>query len=149
VILLDTCAVIWDALDPAQLSHPAKAAIERNENELMICDISLWEITMLIAKARLLVDETTAGFLDLVLRARGLHVQAITPEIAQLSATLDASIGGDPADRLIAATALTLNAPLVTADNRLLRAGLLRTIWEGSGKVRLPTVIRDDCRFCS
>lgn len=129
MILLDTCALIWDALDPGRLSHPAKAAIERNEDELVICDISLWEIAMLIAKGRLLVDATAAGFLDLVLRARNLRVQAITPEIAQLSATLDASLGGDPADRLIAATALTLNAPLVTADSRLLRAGLLRTIW--------------------
>jgi PIN domain nuclease of toxin-antitoxin system len=129
VILLDTCAVIWDALDPARLSQPARATIERNEDELVICDISLWEIAMLIAKGRLLVDATAAGFLDLVLRARDLRVQAITPEIADLSATLDSSLGGDPADRLIAATALSLNAPLVTADSRLLRAGVLRTIW--------------------
>jgi PIN domain nuclease of toxin-antitoxin system len=129
VILLDTCAVIWDALDPARLSQPARAAIERNEDELVICDISLWEIAMLIAKGRLLVDATAAGFLDLVLRARDFRVQAITPEIADLSATLDPSLGGDPADRLIAATALALNAPLVTADRRLLRAGGLRTIW--------------------
>lgn len=129
MILLDTCAVIWDALDPARLSRPAKAAIERNQDEMVICDISLWEIAMLIEKGRLVVGETAAGFLDLVLRARNLRVQAITPEIAQLSATLDASLGGDPADRLIAATALTLNAPLLTADARLLRAGVLRTIW--------------------
>ncbi len=129
MILLDTCAVIWDALDPARLSQPASAAIERNEAELVICAISLWEIAMLIAKGRLLVDATAAGFLDLVLRARGLRVLAITPEIAQLSATLDASLGGDPADRLIAATSVTLNTPVVTADTRLLRAGVLRTIW--------------------
>ena len=129
MILLDTCAVIWDALDPARLSQPARAAIERNADELVICDISLWEIAMLIAKGRLLVDTTAAGFLDLVLRARGLRVLAITPEIAQLSATLDASLGGDPADRLIAATSVTLNTPVVTADTRLLRAGVLRTIW--------------------
>lgn len=129
MILLDTCAVIWDALDPARLSQPARAAIERNADELVICEISLWEIAMLIAKGRLLVDATAAGFLDLVLRARGLRVLAITPEIAQLSATLDASLGGDPADRLIAATSVTLNTPVVTADTRLLRAGVLRTIW--------------------
>ena len=129
MILLDTCAVIWDALDPARLSQPARAAIKRNADELVICDISLWEIAMLIAKGRLLVDATAAGFLDLVLRARGLRVLAITPEIAQLSATLDASLGGDPADRLIAATSVTLNTPVVTADTRLLRAGVLRTIW--------------------
>jgi len=129
VILLDTCAVIWDALDPSRLSRPAKTAIDRNPDELVICDISLWEIAMLIEKRRLVVAETAAGFLNLVLRARNLFVQEITPEIAELSANLDSGLGGDPADRLIAATSVTLNAPLVTADARLLRARVLRTIW--------------------
>lgn len=129
MILLDTCAVVWDALDPARLSSPAKAAIERNPDALVICDISLWEIAMLIEGRRLLVAETAAGFLNLVLRARKFFVQEITPQIAERSANLDSSLGGDPADRLIAATSLTLGAPVVTADARLLRAGVLRTIW--------------------
>jgi len=129
VILLDTCAVIWDALDPERLSRKAKSAIARSGDELIICDISLWEIAMLIEKRRLVIAEPAGGFLKLVLRARNFFVQEITPEIAELSATLDASLGGDPADRLIAATSMVLNAPVITADARLLQAGVLRTIW--------------------
>ena len=129
MILLDTCAVIWDALDPERLSRKAKSAIARSEDELIICDISLWEIAMLIEKRRLVIAEPAGGFLKLVLRARNFFVQEITPEIAELSATLDASLGGDPADRLIAATSMVLNAPVITADARLLQAGVLRTIW--------------------
>jgi PIN domain nuclease of toxin-antitoxin system len=129
VILLDTCAVIWDALDPERLSRAAKIAIKRSKDERIICDISLWEIAMLIEKRRLVIDETATGFLHLVLRARNFIVQEITPEIAELSATLDASLGGDPADRLIAATSIVLNAPVITADTRLLQTGVVRTIW--------------------
>jgi PIN domain nuclease of toxin-antitoxin system len=36
---------------------------------------------------------------------------------------------GDPADRLIAATALVRNAPLVTHDDRLREVQSLQTIW--------------------
>jgi PIN domain nuclease of toxin-antitoxin system len=129
VIVLDTCAVIWDALDRSRLSSKATAAIGRHAEELVICDISLWEIAMLMEKRRLLIDESAAGFLRLLLRARNFFVQEITPEIAELSATLEASVGADPADRLIAATSIVLNAPLLTADTRLLRATEVRTIW--------------------
>jgi len=54
MILLDTCAIIWDALDTNRLSPEAKNAIERNERELIICDISIWEIAMLIALSLML-----------------------------------------------------------------------------------------------
>jgi PIN domain nuclease of toxin-antitoxin system len=129
VILLDTCAIIWDALDPGRLSPAAAAAIGGAEGELVICDISLWEIAMLIRKQRLVVAESASGFIRLALQARNYHVQEITPDIAELSTELDPGVSPDPADRLIAATAILMNAPLVTADERLRRARGLRTVW--------------------
>ena len=50
MIVLDTCAIIWDALDADRLSPKAKDAIELNARELIISDISIWEIAMLIKK---------------------------------------------------------------------------------------------------
>ena len=129
MILLDTCAVIWDALDCGQLSPAASAAIERNDGDLMICDISIWEIAMLIEKGRLQVAAPAAEFIRLAMSARNYYVQEITPEIAELSARLGSELSADPADRLIGATSILLNAPLVTADERLRSAGVIRTIW--------------------
>jgi PIN domain nuclease of toxin-antitoxin system len=129
MILLDTCAIIWDALDPGKLSPDAKNAIEFNEGELIICDISIWEISMLIKRERLVVNDTASGFLNLVLQSRNFFIQEITPEIAELSVNFASEINNDPADRLIVATSILANAPVVTADNNLRSATVLETIW--------------------
>ena len=129
MILLDTCAIIWDALDSSKLSPGAKTAIELNDGELMICDISIWEISMLIKRKRLEVDDTASGFFKLLLQSRNYLVQEITPEIAELSVNFGPEINSDPADRLIAATSILGNAPIVTADENLRRATILSTVW--------------------
>ena len=129
MILLDTCAIIWDALDSNSLSVEAKSAIESNEQVLIICDISIWEISMLIKRKRLEVDASASGFINLLLQSRNYSVQEITPEIAELSVSFGAEINNDPADRLIAATSILRNAPIVTADENLRGAEMLQTIW--------------------
>ena len=129
MIVLDTCAVIWDALDADQLTTKAKNAIERHENELIVCDISIWEIAMLIRKERLVVDLTASGFIKLLLEARNFQVQEITAEIAELSVNFGAEISNDPADRLIAATSTLRNAPIISADRNLRKATTVETIW--------------------
>ena len=129
MILLDTCAVIWDALDRARLSAAAARAIEQNDGELMVCDISIWEIAMLMEKGRMRVAAPAAEFIRLALQSRNYAVQEITPEIAELSARLGADGLADPADRLIAATSILLQAPLVTADERLRSIGAVPAVW--------------------
>ena len=129
MIVLDTCAIIWDALDASKLTGKAKNAIKGHEDELIICDISLWEIAMLIKKERLVVNSTAAGFIELLLEARNFQVQEITAEIAALSVNLEAGISNDPADRLIAATSILLNAPVISADQRFRKASVVETIW--------------------
>ena len=129
MILLDTCAIIWDALDASKLSPAAKSAVEHNESELIICDISIWEISMLIKRKRLEVADTASGFINLLLQSRNYLVQEITPEIAELSVNFGPEINSDPADRLIAATSILGNAPIVTADVNLRSAPILKTIW--------------------
>lgn len=129
MILLDTCAIIWDALEPNKLSTKARTALQRAGGEFMICDISLWEISMLIKKGRLVIDASTAEFVNLVLRSRNFYVQAITPEIAVLSVEFGSEISADPAGRLIAATSIITGTPVVTADRELRCATVLETIW--------------------
>ena len=84
---------------------------------------------MLISKNRLMVDETASGFTRLVLQARDFQVSEITPEIADLSVNFGTEISNDPADRLIAATSIVRNIPLVTADRNLRMASVIETIW--------------------
>ena len=130
VIVLDTHALIYDALDPARLSARARKAIDlaAANRELACCDISLWEIAMLIARERLDPGMDARQFLDDMIAWRRIQVLPITPEIAVMSQS-DAFSHGDPADRLIAATAMLHRAPLVTSDSRLRKLKEITSVW--------------------
>ena len=131
MIIMDTCAVLWDALEPQQLTKKAIEAIDNADQSsaLLIADISIWEIAMLIKKGRVQIDITAASFINLFLQSRNISVIAISPEIAELSANFETGINKDPADRIIAATAIIHSARLVTADKILLAAEMVDTLW--------------------
>ena len=130
MIVLDTHVLINDALDPARLSRRARAAIAEGQDEdrLACSDMSLWEIALLVARGRVRVDTDPESFLASLIRARSLRVLPITPATAVLAQS-DLFLHGDPADRIIAATALAHGAPLVSADAQLRRIRKLKVIW--------------------
>ena len=130
LIVLDTHALIYDALAPARLSARARKAIALGfaERELACSDISLWEIAMLIVRKRLDPVIDARQFLDDMIAARHVHVLPTTAEIAVLSQS-DVFSHGDPADRMIAATARLHRAPLITSDAKLRKLKEVTTIW--------------------
>jgi len=83
---------------------------------------------MLIARKRLDPGMDARQFLDDMLAARQIRVLPITTEVAVLAQS-DIFSHGDPADRLIAATARLHNAPLVTSDTALRGLKEITTIW--------------------
>ena len=131
MILMDTCAIVWDALEPTQLTRHAVDAIDKADthNALIVSDISIWEISMLIKKGRIEVATSAANFINLFLQSRSIIVKSISPEIAELSVNFGSGINSDPADRIIAATSIIYNAQLVTADKNLRNSELLDTVW--------------------
>ena len=131
MIVLDTQVIIWDALKPEKLSQKAKVAINSSNNNygIIFCEISLWEIAMLIAKKRIYIDTSYQEFIKLLLASNKYFFRGITPEIAELSTTLPSEITPDPADRIICATSIITNSILVTADKNLRRATSVKTIW--------------------
>lgn len=130
MIILDTCALIFDALNPKKLTLNATQAIVQAEKkeQLFCCDISLWEIAMLVQKNRLMLETDTQTFLNLMLAARAITVLEINPAIAALSAQ-DYFKHQDPSDRLIASTALHYQATLITSDQKLMKVPDLKVIW--------------------
>ncbi|MEW6335024.1 MAG: type II toxin-antitoxin system VapC family toxin [Thermodesulfobacteriota bacterium] len=131
MILLDTCALVFDALAPERLSAEARRAIEEGEESgsLACCDISLWEIAMLVAKGRLDPGTDVLSFLKLVLASRAIRALPITPEIAKISAIDSLFADQDPPNHIIAATALHHEKPLVTCDDALRAVKGLKIIW--------------------
>jgi len=131
MIVLDTCALIFDALAPDKLSGKALRAVENGEKQgtLACSDISLWEISMLIKKGRLDPGTDTISFINLALSARKIKVMPITPEIAYISSSHKAFVHHDPADRLIVATTIYYKGTLITCDGLLSNIKELPTIW--------------------
>lgn len=131
MIVLDTCAILWDALQPNQLSRAAKVAIKAaNQGDgMLFCEMSLWEIAMLMARKRLEPGTNYQDFITTVLNANRYHLIGMSPDIAELSACLPMEINADPADRIIAATSIVKKASLVTADKNLRFSDVVTTIW--------------------
>ena len=131
MILLDTCAIVWDALEPTKLPPKAIETINKADQHhaLIISDISIWEISMLIKRNRLSIESSASHFMNLYLQARNVSVVQISPEIAELSVNFDESINKDPADRIISATSIIQNARLVTADKNLIASEIIETVW--------------------
>jgi len=130
-MVLDTHIIIWDVLTPERLSDEARAAVAQADQSggVILADISLWEIAMMIERQRLHVAAGCQEFITLLLQAYNVHVQAITPQIAALSVQLPPEIGKDPADQLIASTAIAADVPLITADRNLRASDLIATVW--------------------
>jgi PIN domain nuclease of toxin-antitoxin system len=131
MIVVDTHIIIWNALKPEMLSGKAEKAISaaNNSDGIIFCEISLWEIAMLMHKERLSIDIEYTEFIQLILESNKYVFRGITPEIAWLSTGLFSDNNKDPADRIIAATSIIENANLVTADNELRQSKKVATIW--------------------
>jgi PIN domain nuclease of toxin-antitoxin system len=130
VILLDTHIVLWLAGDETRLSKKARAAIEEGRQRgegLAISDVTLLEVTTLASKGRIRLGANLESFLAEV--ERRFVVLPITARACVGFLNLPANFPKDPADRIIAATALVEGMSLVTADEKIRRSGALPTIW--------------------
>lgn len=121
MILLDTHVLLWLRLDRPQIGRRARQVLDRAwpAGEAAVSTWTFWEIAMLVAKGRLGVDIDVQQW-RVELLSDGLIEVPVSGEIA-VRAPLLPDMHGDPADRVIAATALTVpRCRLLTADQRLL-----------------------------
>jgi PIN domain nuclease of toxin-antitoxin system len=125
LIILDTHIFLWLTLNPDRISPKQRAAIQ-GADTLGISAISLWEIAMLVQKGRINLPQAVLPWFEEVLSSKRFAILPITSEIAARSGEL--AIHGDPADRLIAATAIAGSCPLITSDSILTSITSLLTI---------------------
>jgi PIN domain nuclease of toxin-antitoxin system len=124
LLLLDTHCWLWAQLGLVQrLSRSALAAIRNAESEgsLRVSVISVWELAMLEKRGRLALPMNIRTWIEQALSKPGVSVAPLTPEIAIESVHLPGDLHGDPADRMLVATARVLGATLLTKDDRLIR----------------------------
>ena len=119
MIVLDTHAMLWLRLGDNRLGPAARSEIDRywRDGEIGVSAISFWEVAMLKRKKRIVFPEDVAFWRREQLE-QGIVELPVDGEIGIRAANLD-GFHGDPADRIIVATALA-GRSLVTGDHRIL-----------------------------
>lgn len=129
MIVIDTHVWIWWSSKPDRLSERAYAALTYAQ-QVGICPISIWEISTKVAKGKLVLDRSLDVWVRQALARTEARLLEISPEIAILAGQLGKQgFHGDPADRLITATALTHGGELVTKDQTIRDFTGVRTVW--------------------
>ena len=121
-VVLDTHALVWLLQGSERLGPGARALIEAaaKGDGAFVAAISAWEIAMLVAKGRLALDREVGEWLDAALALPGLRLVPLDPQVAVDSTRLPGQPHGDPADRMIVATARRHTATLITDDAQVL-----------------------------
>ena len=127
-VLLDTHVVQWWSAEPERLSETATKTLAEAD-QLAVAAISWFELAWLAAHERIIVTIPVRSWLEQL--ADGLQTLGLTPAIAATAVALPSSFPGDPADRLVYATAVEHGCLLVTKDGRLRRHRYPRpvTVW--------------------
>lgn len=115
MIILDTCAILWLAIEPERLSERAKALISTHRAGLAVSAISAFEIAIKVRKRKLDLGVPADEWWRIALAHHGISSIPVSDEIALASAALSPH-HNDPADRIIIATAEAFHAPVITSD---------------------------------
>ena len=115
-VVLDSHVVHWWSAEPDRISAAAVKAIAEAD-ELAVADITWFELAWLARHERIVLTIPVASWLGQL--ATQVRTIPVTPAIAATAVALPSSFPGDPADRLIYATAIENGWALVTRDQRL------------------------------
>jgi PIN domain nuclease of toxin-antitoxin system len=123
VIVLDTHVWLW-MVDGERSQLTAQAIQEIDDasrrGDIVVSAISVWEVAMLEAKGRISLSRPVDDWVRSALHAPGSRLLPLTPEIAIESTRLPGSAHGDPADRILIASARVTGGQLATRDRVIL-----------------------------
>lgn len=131
-ILLDTHVWLWWLLGQPELSTNEREALDALAaagTPPGIAAISLWEAQMLASKGRLRVDGPLAQWLPMAAAPETVSIVPLDVSVIVALDALPAGFHGDPADRIIVATARSYSLPLATRDSNIRRSRAVK-LWK-------------------
>jgi PIN domain nuclease of toxin-antitoxin system len=128
MIVVDTHAWVWWVSDPTRLGKAARRSLDAAKR-IGVPAICCLEVATLAVRGRISLDRPTLEWMHDALADARIELLPLTPAVAVKAADLPEDFPGDPADRIIAATAILESAVLVTKDDRIHKAAVVRTVW--------------------
>lgn len=129
MILLDTHVLLWWALDPGRLSSAAAASVQAMERRGGFASaISIWELGVKVQRGKLELGLSIQDFTRRIEKSAIVELLPVTTPTWLRSLEL-AWDHRDPADRVIVATALLQDVPLLTADTEIHRFPGVSCVW--------------------
>lgn len=123
-VVLDTHVWLWWLLGQPDLPATQRRSLDElaADDPPLLPAVCLWEAQMLHAKGRLVLDLPFHRWLPEAAQPSVVRVAPLTVDVVLALDSLPASFHGDPADRLIVATARALKLPLATHDRGIRRS---------------------------
>ena len=132
MIVLDTHVLVWWVASPEKLSTKAEKIIKseiKNNGQLLVSSISVWEICLLVKKERLSFTMDVDIWLEKVESLPFIQFISVDNRTAAKSVNLPGEFHDDPADRMIIALAREKGAILLTSDRRIRKYPHVRSFW--------------------
>lgn len=125
--ILDTNAWIWLFSEPERMRREVRASLQQ-EKSVGLSPMSVIEVAQKSAKGRLIFSLPLEEWVRIALPKGRIRLLELSPEIALRAYVWPDDFHGDPADRIIAATAVIRGFTLVTSDEKLLGRSDLKTL---------------------
>ena len=121
-LLLDTCAAIWTVEGEGMSEESVRAigASLASGNPVFVSPITAWERGILTAKGRIASPMSPKRWFELLLSQPGVELARLSTGILIDASSLPGQPQGDPADRIIIATAREFDLTIVTRDRLIL-----------------------------
>lgn len=127
MIVLDTHAWLWWVSDPSRLGRAATAALAK-ASRIGVPAICCLEVAAAVERGRIVLDRDVDAWLDAALSVPHVALLPLTPRVAVRAVALP-GFHGDPADRVIVATAMLEACPVVTRDRGIRRYKAVESVW--------------------
>ena len=131
-MVIDSHTLLWWLEGGEKLSETVRrtlSGIGGKEREFFVSAVTFWEYRLKELRGQLPARRPVREWPDVLSRTGNIHLVNVSTEIWLLAAELDWG-HRDPADRIIAATALVNGVPVLTKDEVFHQAGgPVQAVW--------------------
>lgn len=120
-VLLDTHVWVWLVNGSPELSEETVRLLDNaaQAGKLFVPAIAVWELATLTAKKRITLSVPIKNWVQEALQKPGIEMVPLSSDISIESTMLPGDVHGDPADRIIIATARVKKYRLATRDDKI------------------------------